>query len=368
MGDDEDGYHVHDDEYHDGGGGFSFWKPTGNMTTCRLQGFLLQLALGPPLYNAAVLWFAQLSIVHNWSNDQIARWVEMPTHICIWIWCLCSATLLLLHDKYHSVGPVCWASDPPRSCNAGSHPANDRQHVHLGSGGGDDDDDAAASSSPSCNIKLYSTVLYCIPLWSALVYTIISCCRINRHVHRKFVSPTSSSSPQHKHVTQRADSLVVLYSLAIAITYTPCLIWSLTLWNNHESFALTLLFGLLEPLQGVWNLAIFLMNRRQATRAKLRHLMTNVLCGPLVRCCPYPRCWSSNSATDPGNETNDERDDCYDDESDDTKSSTDHRSNLQLASTPASQQLSSDQQRPEPLALSSVESNSTFELSMQSNA
>jgi hypothetical protein len=296
--------------------GFFAWlaAPTGNRSTCRLQGFLLQLAIAPPLYNAAILWFAQLSIVYHWSNERIARYVEIPTHCAIIIWCVCSATWLLLHDKYHSVGPVCWASDPPECYNDDNNNNNTTTKIDND----DDDDDATMlgdgssgihhHSTVSCNIKLYSTILYCIPLWLALIYTIVSCGRINYHVHRHLST--------QKHITQRADSLVVLYSCAIFITYTPCIIWSFTFWQDDQSDTLTLLFGLLEPLQGVWNLAIFLMNRRPATRARLRQMLGVQLCG---RCGCWggscSSCWgirkstTTGSSSDPSSHEDDDDDD-----------------------------------------------------------
>lgn len=213
--------------------------PMGNRWTCQLQGFFLQYAVGPPLYNAAILWFAQRSIFHN--ENSVPLFLEILIHVGIVIWCSCSSTLLLLKDKFHSIGPVCWASDAP-DC---------------------DEDD-------SCNVKVYSLVLYCIPLWLALAYTVASCVRI-----RHFVRQNHADS---KKVTQRADSLVALYSVAIFITYFPCTIWSFTYWNDNSPNGLLWLYALLEPLQGIWNLVIFFMNRRPAARARLRKTFVSICC------------------------------------------------------------------------------------------
>lgn len=223
---------------------YSKLAPSGNDWTCRLQGFFIQFAIGPPLYNAAILYIAQRSIFQNETVFPLN--LEIAIHVGIMIWCACSATLFLLKDKYHSIGPICWASDAP---------------------------DCADDNS--CNVRMYTLVLYCIPLWIALAYTIASCVRIRRYVQQYHSN--------RKTVTQHADTLVALYSLAIFITYTPCIIWSFMFWNGASPKSLLWLFVSLEPLQGIWNLAIFLMNRRQDTRARLRKVFTSICCRLL--CC-----------------------------------------------------------------------------------
>lgn len=214
-----------------------------NSVSCRMQGFILQMALGPPLYNAAILLYANLMIVHGWKVQEIVA-IERVVHGAIWSWCLFIATMLLVKDKYHSIGPVCWASDPPPCYDSSvSIPQLEEDGIH-------------------CNVKFYSAIFYCFPLWIGMAYTFYGCVRVLIHVRRWIPKSLSTAAA----IEQRARTLTLLYSAAILITYVPCIVWSATFWFDYSSFWLNLLYVLLEPLQGVWNLAIFLMNRRQETR------------------------------------------------------------------------------------------------------
>lgn len=234
---------------------FSTWAISSVMG-CRMQGFVLQLALGPPLYNAAILLYANLSIVHRWPAKDI-RQIELIIHPLIWIWCLFFASMLWVKDKYHSIGPVCWASDPP-ICYESEATDADLHGIH-------------------CNVKLYSALFYCFPLWLALGYTVYGCVGVLVHVRGL---PKRTVAADNDTLEQRARTLTLLYTAAIAITYLPCIVWSLTLWFDYSTYWLTLLYVLLEPLQGAWNLTIFLMNRRQATRERIWKFMQAVLnCG-----------------------------------------------------------------------------------------
>ena len=255
--------------------GFAWFLSTWavpHTTYCRLQGFLLQLALGPPLYNAAILLYANLTIVRGWQAAEILQ-LEWIVHGTIWLWCLFNATLLLIKDKYHSIGSVCWASDPP-VCYDANATADDLEGV-------------------LCNAKKYSAVLYCFPLWIALSYTLYGCVRVLVHV-RNLPKRSVTAKSANEALEQRARTLTILYSAAILITYVPCIVWSVTFWFDYTSEWLNLLYVLLEPLQGAWNLAIFLMNRRQSTR----EWMWNLLMASCGACFRSRKILAASSSTD----------------------------------------------------------------------
>lgn len=67
----------------------------------------------------------------------------------------------------------------------------------------------------------------------------------------------------------------LLYIAAFIITWTPAFVWSLITWSQGGGFWMGLLVTILEPLQGLWNLLIFLRNRPQ-TRQRIKNM---------CRCC-----------------------------------------------------------------------------------
>jgi glucan phosphoethanolaminetransferase (alkaline phosphatase superfamily) len=91
----------------------SFAFSAGNTTTCNYQGFLLQLAIGAPLYNSSLALFYLLMIKQRWSDQrliQIERWV----HSFILSFTVGTSILLLQLNQYNHIGPVsfqemcCW--------------------------------------------------------------------------------------------------------------------------------------------------------------------------------------------------------------------------------------------------------------------
>ena len=43
----------------------------GNIATCNFQGFLLQLAIGAPLYNCSLALYYVLVIKYSWTNEKL---------------------------------------------------------------------------------------------------------------------------------------------------------------------------------------------------------------------------------------------------------------------------------------------------------
>jgi hypothetical protein len=77
----------------------------GNQATCNFQGFLLQLAIGAPLYNCSLALCYLLTIMYDWSNDRLAlmgRWV----HMFIISFSVGTSILLLPLGQYNQITQV----------------------------------------------------------------------------------------------------------------------------------------------------------------------------------------------------------------------------------------------------------------------
>jgi hypothetical protein len=77
----------------------------GNRASCNFQGFLLQIAIGAPLYNSSLALFYTLIIKLRWTDKQLIR-IERLVHAFILTFTIGTSILLLLLDQYNHVGAV----------------------------------------------------------------------------------------------------------------------------------------------------------------------------------------------------------------------------------------------------------------------
>ncbi|EEC48221.1 predicted protein [Phaeodactylum tricornutum CCAP 1055/1] len=131
----------------------------GNQATCNFQGFLLQLAIGAPLYNCSLALCYLLTIMYDWSNDRLAlmgRWV----HMFIISFSVGTSILLLPLGQYNQITQVCWIIGYPSGCGNSS---NIRSNIPCVRG------------NWSWN---YGILLFYGPLWLCIVLTIIAMANI----------------------------------------------------------------------------------------------------------------------------------------------------------------------------------------------
>jgi hypothetical protein len=222
----------------------------GNEQTCSFQGFLLQIAIGAPLYNGCLVLNYLLVIKYKWSNAQLLK-LEPYLHALIWIWCLGTSIVLLALHLLNFIGPVCWVADPPECF--GDYPPS------------------------SCgNAKIFATAFFCVPLWITILTTVYALMNIYfsvRSTTRKMskygqMHSMRRSSRNVKEVASRA----VMYSVAFVITWTASTIWSVSQFFHYYPFWVSYLWTLFEPMQGFWNFLIFIHNRPQSLR-KIKKLL-----------------------------------------------------------------------------------------------
>jgi hypothetical protein len=77
----------------------------GNRASCNYQGFLLQIAIGAPLYNSSLALFYILIIKLRWSDEQIWR-MERWVHSFILTFTVGTSFLLLSLGQYNQIGAV----------------------------------------------------------------------------------------------------------------------------------------------------------------------------------------------------------------------------------------------------------------------
>mmetsp|Transcript_25891 Transcript_25891/g.45648 ORF Transcript_25891/g.45648 Transcript_25891/m.45648 type:complete len:348 (-) Transcript_25891:335-1378(-) len=82
--------------------------------------------------------------------------------------------------------------------------------------------------------------------------------------------------------SQKVAVQAILYSLSFVITWMPSTLWSIAHWFQWSHYGLDIAAATAEPLQGFWNLLIFLRGRPQ-TVAKIKTFLSI-----LFPCCCHP--------------------------------------------------------------------------------
>ena len=80
----------------------------------------------------------------------------------------------------------------------------------------------------------------------------------------------------------------ILYSGSFFITWIPSTIWSICHWFNIGSFWFDLFAAICEPLQGFWNMLIFI-RRRKSSQEKIKRTFRAIFCCFQCRSDPEPK-------------------------------------------------------------------------------
>lgn len=245
----------------------TFAYAAGNMTTCNFQGFLLQLAIGAPLYNSSLALFYFLMIKQRWTDEQL-KYIERAVHVFIISFTVGTSILLLQLQQYNHIAAVCWVIGEPAGCGNSSYQPNPDVPCERG--------DWA---------WVWGLALFYGPLWLCVIGCTCSMLVIYlevRKTHRRSMryssrviglehNLTRSGSDSHRVAVQ-----AMLYSLSFLITWMPSTLWSIAHWFNWGHYGLDIAAATAEPLQGFWNLLIYLKSKPK-TVLKIRVSLARVL-------------------------------------------------------------------------------------------
>jgi len=247
----------------------------GTTASCNFQGFLLQLAVGAPLYNSSLALFYLMVIKYNWTNGRLQA-VEKMVHAAILIFSIGTSILLLPLTQYNHIGAVCWVIGEPQGCGHSTNTPNPDVPCERG--------DYA---------YLYGLALFYGPLWVCVILCIICMAFIffevrstHRRLHR--YGRRNQSLRRSAADTSAVATQAALYCLSFFFTWMPSTIWSIAYWFGVEQFWLDLLAAICEPLQGFINMLIFI-RRRQSSQLKIYDLFVTIFpfgCwDKLLPCC-----------------------------------------------------------------------------------
>ena len=198
----------------------------GNTATCNFQGFLLQLAVGAPMYNCSLSLYYLLMIKYNWSETQLVR-IERWVHVFILTVTIGTSFALLPLDLYNHIRTVCWIIGEPQACGNSSRTPSD----------------------VPCNrgdwAWLYGILLFYSPIWICVIlmlYAIISIYLEVRRTHARSSRWEHTGEPVDSRIRRRKRASNVdrvalqafLYASSFVITWTPSTIWSIAHWVNKD--------------------------------------------------------------------------------------------------------------------------------------
>ena len=240
----------------------------GNRATCNYQGFLLQLAIGAPLFNASLGLYYALMIRMKWTDKMLAN-IEYWVHGVIWTFSIGTSIALLPLKQYNQIGQVCWIIGSPVDCGDSTHISNPDVPCQRGN-----------------HAWLYGVFAFYGPLWVC-----VGCCLVCMYLVYLEVRETFKRVRRYSFDVRASGNIgrtevdsvaiqAILYTVSFFITWMPSTLWSVAHWFRFAAFWLDFLSAFCEPLQGMWNFLIFIRARRR-TKNKIRRLLSKIF--PFVK-------------------------------------------------------------------------------------
>jgi hypothetical protein len=260
------------------------WGDAENITTCNIQGFLVQFGLmASPLFNISLGFFFFLIVRYNWSDDRLRK-LEPWIHACIWTFALAASILPIPLELYNAYDSTCWiltsATKPGRGENAPTYAL-------------------AFTIFP---------VLTCVILSTVIMGMIYCHVRETEKRSRRYAGEFTTSTQTANRLEAVSRSRIVatqgmFYSGAFVLTYTlHAIVFLIEFYKNGESsrsmYYLSLFARLMLPLQGLFNCLVFVRNREMKTpEGRLfKRLLCDYCCccykaeifRRLICCCKFP--------------------------------------------------------------------------------
>jgi hypothetical protein len=91
----------------------------GNDQTCLILGFFIQIGCTVPFYNMSLNVFFLLTVVYSMSEARITRWIEPTLHCISILYPLITASVGIGVNLFSELelGLFCWIGDYPRGCD-----------------------------------------------------------------------------------------------------------------------------------------------------------------------------------------------------------------------------------------------------------
>lgn len=222
------------------------WGAVGNIATCSVQGFLMQMGVyGTVLWDAALSTAYILMVRYKVAEVQLQSYKKY-LHLFIWPICLGVSIYPLTQQMYNLNGTVCWLESYPNNCEG--------DQCQRGEG--------AVVWQTAASIVFMLHLLYSISVMFCLYCAIRG---LENHtsdaISRDHMSVATSASPQRRYSKAiRVQGMLYASGMLLVGLPTPVyiMLWNTAgLWNNGFSIFATSMLGFM----GYVNFVIFMRKR-----------------------------------------------------------------------------------------------------------
>ena len=228
---------------------------SGTWGTCLAQGFLGQISNFTPLYNAVLGIYFVLTVRYRWKRREL-RNLEIASHILTTGLAVGTSVAALYMNLYNEANFWCWIAPYPRGCTSTMS--------------GFDEGDIPCTRGD--NAEMYQFVFYYF--WIFLSWIIVITCMgllyATTSQDAKRMSKYASASMCDRN---RRDAAIMglLYIWAFFISYTflsAARVIKLINPSYKMSYGMMLMSMITRPLQGIWNVLIYLAPRFMKLKRK----------------------------------------------------------------------------------------------------
>lgn len=236
------------------------WGAVGTMASCATIGFLEQAGVGAVLYSASLSTYYLLRIRCGWNETQLKR-VEPWFHAVPITIALATMVAGIPLDLYNSGIFDCWIAPLPLNCNQSWTHADTSDPFYVPCERGD-------------NASIYQWAFDIVPKFLGIFLVTINMILTYRAVRRQetlTLRLSMTNDNKHLKLSQRLARQSYLYVGALYITYIPVAMTRMTqLIKGYTFYGMILTIAITIPLQGCWNVIVYLRPRYMRIRDKQR--------------------------------------------------------------------------------------------------
>ena len=245
------------------------WGASGTQQTCTTQGFFLQFTITAPLYNGSLSLYYLLMITFNWSERRLKR-MRVWVHVSILAFGVATSVAGLFLGLYNSANLWCWIASSPSGCveTIASPPG----------------EDSTCQRGDNAN-SLFRWVFYYVPLWIVIAFSTLAMFltwlslkekgkQAENVLRMSFCNEDSNRLLDKLRRKERERNVLIqclFYLTAFYMTWVcPTALRVKQSTSGTPSFGLLLCVGIFLPLQGFFNVLVYLRPRFQQYKKRNR--------------------------------------------------------------------------------------------------
>jgi len=245
------------------------WGASGTQQSCTAQGFFLQFTVTAPLYNGSLSLYYLLMITFNWSERRLKR-MRIWVHVSILAFGIATSVAGLPLTLYNSANLWCWIASSPSGCV---------ETIASASGQGTTCDRGDNANS------VYRWAFYYVPLWVVIAFSTFAMLltwlslkekgkQAETVLRTSFCNADSNRLLEKLRRKQRERNVLfqcLFYLTAFYMTWVcPTALRVKQSTSGTPTYGLLLCVGIFLPLQGFFNMLVYLRPRIQKYKKRNR--------------------------------------------------------------------------------------------------